>query len=93
MLTASTNKPQPSMPLSIKDRQFLISGLIGEYEYLCHDDSEPEDMTPAEHYALLLTYSDDELIADSDLVDSPYESAEEFYDTHSSYCPYEYQVD
>ena len=81
------------MPLSIKERQFLISGLIGEYEYLCHDDSEPDDMTPAEHYAVLLTYSDDELIADSDLIDSPYESAEEFYDTHSSYRPYEYQID
>jgi len=93
MLTASTFNPQPSMPLSLKDRQFLISGLIGEAEYLCHDDSEPEDMSPAEHYALLLTYSDDKLIADSDLVDSPYESAEEFYDTHSSYCPYEYQID
>ena len=78
--------------LTAKERQYLIAGLIGEYQYLCHDDSDVDDMTPAEHHAVLVHYSDEELIEDSDIVESPYETAEEFYDTHSSYCPYEYQV-
>ena len=81
-----------SQHLEPRDRQFLIAGLIGEYEHLCHDSAEDDDMTPAEHHALLVTYSDAELIEDSDIVESPYETAEEFYDTHSSFCPYEYQV-
>jgi len=79
--------------LSKKDRQLLIAGLIGEYEYLCHDDSEDDDMTPAEHYALLIAYSDDELLEESDLSDSPYESAQDFYDAHSSYIPEEYSIE
>ena len=78
--------------LTAKDRQFLIAGLIGEYQYLCHDDATDDDMTPAEHHALLVNYSDAELIEDSDIVESPYETAEEFYDTHSAYVPVEYQV-
>ena len=78
--------------LTPRDRQFLIAGLIGEYQYLCHDDSEIDDMTPAEHHAVLIHYSDAELLEDSDLIESPYETAEEFYNTHSSFCPYEYQV-
>ena len=78
--------------LTAKDRQFLIAGLIGEYQYLCHDDATDDDMTPAEHHALLVNYSDAELIGDSDIVESPYETAEEFYDTHSAYVPVEYQV-
>jgi len=49
-------------------------------------------MTPAEHYAKLVTYSDAELLDDSDLIDSPYVNAEDFYDAHSSYCPSEYWV-
>ena len=78
--------------LTPRDRQFLIAGLIGEYQYLCHDDSEIDDMTPAEHHAVLIHYSDAELLEDSDLIESPFESAEEFFDTYSSYCPEEYQV-
>ena len=78
--------------LTTKDRQFLIAGLIGEYQYLCHDDADIDDMTPEEHHSVLIHYSDAELLEDSDLIESPYETAEEFYDTHSSYCPYEYQV-
>jgi len=81
-----------SQHLEPRDRQFLIAGLIGEYQYLCHDDPEIDEMTPAEHHALLVNYTDAELIEDSDIVESPYETAEEFYDTHSSFCPYEYQV-
>ena len=76
--------------LSSLDRKHLIAGLIGEHEYLCHDHAEDTDMTPAEHYAKLITYSDAELIEDSDLIDSPYNNAENIYD---AYCPSEYWVE
>ena len=49
-------------------------------------------MTPAEHYAKLVTYSDDELLEDSDLLNSPYDNAEDFYDSYSSYVPPEYSL-
>ena len=78
--------------LTDKERQFLIAGLIGEYQYLCHDDAADDDMTPAEHHSVLIHYSDEELLEDSDLIESPFESAEEFYDTYVSYCPQEYWV-
>ena len=81
------------MTLTPRDRQFLIAGLIGEYQYLCHDDALDDDMTPAEHHSVLIHYSDEELLEDSDLIDSPYESAEDFYQTHASYCPQEYWVE
>ena len=94
MLTASTTKPQPSMPLSLRDRQLLISGLIGEYEYLCHDDGDDKDMTPAQNYAHYVRYTDAELI-DESMVDDVelYESCRDFYNTYSSYIPEEYSID
>ena len=79
--------------LTDKERQFLIAGLIGEYQYLCHDDAADDDMTPAEHHSVLIHYSDEELLEDSDLIESPFESAEEFYDTYVSYCPQKYWVE
>ena len=93
MLTASTTKPQPSMQLSLRDRQLLISGLIAEYEYLCHDDGEETDMTPAQNYSHYVRYTDDELIAESMVDDVElYESCQDFYNTYSSYIPEEYSV-
>ena len=79
--------------LTSKDRLYLIAGLIGEYQQLCHDDSQPDDLTPEQHHAELVNYTDEELIIDADLHDSPYESCEEFYLTHASYCPEQYFVD
>jgi len=81
-----------TVQLTQRDRQFLIAGLIGEYQYLCHDDTDIDDMTPAEQHSVLVHYSDGELLEDSDLAASPYESAEEFYEFHAGYCPAEYQV-
>ena len=93
MLTASTVNHYPTpLTLTPRDRQFLIAGLIGEYQYLCHDGATDDDMTPAEHHALLVNYTDAELIEDSDIVESPYETAEEFYFTHCNYSPVEYWV-
>ena len=79
--------------LSPLDRKHLIAGLIGEHKYLCHDHAEDTDMTAAEHYAKLIKYSDAELLEDSDLIDSPYVNAEDFYDAYSAYCPSEYWVE
>ena len=77
---------EDSNTLSSLNRKHLIAGLIGEHEYLCHDHAEDTDMTPAEHYPKLITHSDAELIEDSDLIDSPYNNAENIYD---AYCPSE----
>ena len=89
---SSTNYKHHLTQLSPLDRKYLIAGLVGEYEYLCHDDAQDGDMTPAEHYAKLITYSDAELLDDSDLIESPYLDAQDFYEYHSSYCPSEYWV-
>ena len=79
--------------LSPLDRKYLIAGLVGEYQYLCHDFAEDNDMAPAEHYAKLITFSVADLFEDSELVDSPYVDAKDFYETHSSYVPSEYWVE
>jgi len=95
MLIASTVKHYTQhhlTQLQRLDRNFLIAGLIGEYQYLCHDDSRPDDITPAEHHAKLVTYSDDELLEDSDLLNSPYDNAEDYYDSYSAYVPSEYSL-
>ena len=88
----TVNNFQTPMTLTPRDRKFLIAGLIGEYQYLCHDDAADDDMTPAFHHSVLMHYSDEELLENSDLIASPYESAEDFYETHVSYCPKEYWV-
>ncbi len=80
-----------TVQLSERDRQFLISGLIGEYQYLCHDDAEIDDMTPAEMHSVLVHYSDYELLFDADLLESKM-TPEEFYFTHCNYIPVEYWV-
>ena len=48
------------------ERQHLISALHHEYEFLCHDDFDPDvDPTPDEYLAMLHTLTDDELITES----------------------------
>jgi hypothetical protein len=81
------------MQLSLRDRHLLISGLIGEYEYLCHDDCEETDMTPAQSYAHYVRYTDDELIVESMVDDVElYESCQDYYNNFSSYIPEEYSI-
>ena len=44
-------------------RSQLIDALVHEYEFLCHDDFDPEvDPTPAEYLDMLNSLSDAELI-------------------------------
>jgi len=48
------------------NRDELIDALYREYEFLCHDDFDPDvDATPAEYLDMLNTLSDDELVAEA----------------------------
>ena len=47
-------------------RQQLIDALAAEYEYLCHDDFDPDvDMSPDEHLEYLNSLSIEQLIDDT----------------------------
>ena len=47
-------------------RQQLIDALAAEYDYLCHDDFDPDvDMSPAEHLKYLNSLSVEQLIDDT----------------------------
>ena len=43
-------------------KEQLIDALIHEWEYLCHDDPDPDDDTPEEHRLKLECYSMEDLI-------------------------------
>ena len=48
------------------NRQHLIDALYHEYEFLCHDDFDPDvDATPADYLDMLHKLTDDELLAES----------------------------
>jgi len=50
------------------DKFKLINALVAEYEYLCHDDFDPdEDPTPQEYLEMLIEMSYDELIEEASL--------------------------
>jgi hypothetical protein len=47
-------------------RQQLIDALVKEYEYLCHDDYDPdEDLTPEEYLEMINTLSYEELVSET----------------------------
>jgi hypothetical protein len=53
------------------DKFKLINALVAEYEYLCHDDFDPdEDPTPQEYHEMLIEMSYDELIEEASLDES-----------------------
>ena len=43
----------------------LIDALVAEWEYLCHDDYDPEDQTPEEYREELQDYTLDQLIEET----------------------------
>ena len=43
----------------------LINALVKEWEYLCHDDYDPEDPTPEQYRKDLEEYTYDELIEEA----------------------------
>jgi len=48
------------------NRSQLIDALYREYEFLCHDDFDPDvDCTPYEYLTMLNTLSDAELVAEA----------------------------
>ena len=46
-------------------KQQLIDALVREWEYLCHDDYDPEDATPEEYRADMETLTLEELIEEA----------------------------
>ena len=62
-------------------RSQLISALHSEYEFLCHDDFDPDvDMSPSEYLTHLQSMSLDDLINETS-TDDTY-TLDEFMDTH-----------
>ena len=46
-------------------RADIINALVAEWEYLCHDDYDPEDQTPEEYREDLIEMTIDELIEET----------------------------
>ena len=46
-------------------RADIINALVAEWEYLCHDDYDPEDQTPEEYREDLQNYTMEELIEET----------------------------
>ena len=46
-------------------RAQLIDALVAEWEYLCHDDYDPEDQTPEEYREELQDYTLEQLIEET----------------------------
>ena len=54
--------------ISTPDKLKLINALSAEYEYLCHDDFDPdEDVSPQEYLEMLREMTYDELIEEASL--------------------------
>ena len=63
-------------------RAQLIDALQHEYEYLCHEDFDPEvDMSMEEHLERLNTLTLEELIEETDTDDEGY-TLEEYMENH-----------
>ena len=51
-------------------REQLINALVREYEYLCHDDFDPDlDLTTEEYRLKIECYNDEDLIAEASVDD------------------------
>ena len=61
-------------------KEQLIDALVAEWEYLCHDDYDPEDDTPEEYRLKLECYSLEELIEETS-TDEGY-TLDEFMENH-----------
>ena len=49
----------------IYSRAQLIDALVAEWEYLCHDDPDPDDLSPEEYREELIEMSLEELIEET----------------------------
>ena len=59
----------------------LIDALVNEWIYLCHDDPQPDDLTPEEYRNDLQEYTYDELIEETQTDDGF--TLDEFMDAYS----------
>ena len=47
----------------------LVDALVAEWEYLCHDDYDPEDLTPEEYRKEMQELTIEQLIEETDTDD------------------------
>ena len=47
----------------------LVDALVAEWEYLCHDDYDPEDLTPEEYRKEMQELTIEQLIEETDTED------------------------
>ena len=46
-------------------RADIINALVAEWEYLCHDDYDPEDLTPEEYRKELQDFTLEQLVEET----------------------------
>ena len=64
------------------NREQLINALVNEYEYLCHDDFDPDvDLTTEEYRLKIECYNDEDLIAEASV--DEYFTLDQFIKTYS----------
>ena len=61
-------------------KQQLIDALVHEWEYLCHDDPEPDDDTPEEYRLKMECYSMEDLLEETSTGEGY--TLDEFMDNH-----------
>ena len=63
-------------------KEQLIDALVNEWDYLCHDDYDPDDDTPEEYRLKLECYSVEELIEETST--GEYYTLNEYMDNHTN---------
>ncbi len=46
-------------------RADILNALVAEWEYLCHDDSEPDDLSPEEYREELQDFTLEQLVEET----------------------------
>ena len=59
----------------------IIDALVAEWEYICHDDPDPDDMSPEEYREELINMSMEELIEEASI--DEHFTLEEFMNSYS----------
>ena len=59
----------------------LIDALVAEWEYLCHDDYDPEDLTPEEYRKEMQELTIEQLVEETD-TDSEGLTLDEYMETY-----------
>jgi hypothetical protein len=62
-------------------KEQLVDALVHEWEYLCHDDYDPQDPTPEEYRKEMEELTIEELIKETDTDDEF--TLHDFMDVHS----------